>query len=708
MVTLALVFCGVLSAQGSEEHPFFRVQGYPAWSKMTAEQLQVDMTAALEETQLQLNELNSVTPEAATFENTFVAYARQADNLLHVQGYAEHLLNVRPDEALKQAQLQGLSRITRFVSENAANFRLNKVMRAAAQTPWAQELDADQRYYMKLMLDTVRRMGADLTPEQMVRKSQIEEELLRLEKQFEQNLEEGYAGWKLVITDAAELAGLPKFMMQRAAVKARAAGLPQPAWLITLTDRLAEAVLVFCEVVETRRKCWAGYSGGGTIQQIDNEGILRRTFELRHELATLMGFRHYADLQAEQRMMGTAENALAFVDDMLAALKPAYDAEIADYLKKLETAKGSPLGTPSAWDIFYYTQRLPDEPGQQEPYMPAEKVLNGMLQLWSRLLGLDIRERETAHVAAHGVCPEGKVEVWHPDVRVFEVRNAADGVHLGSFYLDLYPRVGKRMGCWCVPLQFADPGPQGKIREPNLAAMVTNITPPVGGTLHLLSSSDVHELFHESGHLLHMLLGHSRLPGTPSADVEPDFVEVPSLLAECWLGVPEVLASLASYSAEGKLVTVELARQIIAAGSRRKVEPLVRSLCLAKLDLELNMHYHDKYRNRPLDEVAAELLAPWRIPCSTPEPCELRSTTHCMSSLYAASYYTYAWSEAMAADIFTRFKAEGALNPATGAAYRKAILNRGSSRPAADMFRDFMGRAPDPAALIEQYTGRRK
>jgi Zn-dependent oligopeptidase len=245
-------------------------------------------------------------------------------------------------------------------------------------------------------------MGADLTPEQIKRKAQIDEELLKLEKEFEQRLMTGHNTWQLVVTDAAELRGLPESWMNAAAANAEAAGIEQPAWVLTLADNTAEAALVFCENEETRRKCWLGYNGGGTKHQIDTEDILHRTFELRHELAQMMGFRHFADMQAEQRMTGTAEKAVAFVDGMLAALKPAFDAEMATYLKNLEKAKGSPLAPLQPWNVFYYTQRLADEPGMSPalvmPYLPMESVLSGMMQIWSKMLEVEFEERQTACV----------------------------------------------------------------------------------------------------------------------------------------------------------------------------------------------------------------------------------------------------------------------------------------------------------------------
>ena len=154
-------------------------------------------------------------------------------------------------------------------------------------------------------------------------------------------------------------------------------------------------------------------------------------------------------------------------------------------------------------------------------------------------------------------------------------------------------------------------------------------------------------------------------------------------------------------------VAAELRRYSQASGKEltavNPIEMHMRMLCASKLDLELHMHYHDKYKDRPIDEVAQDILKPWLFPYTEQPPSEIRTMSHTMAESYAAALYTYKWSKMLAADAMTRFKNEGVLNPATGADYRRYILERGSSVPAMQQIRDFLGRDPDPAALIERY-----
>ncbi len=665
---------------------------------MTPQQLQVDMRAALDEAKEQRQLILQVTPETATFENTFLAAARANVQQRQVQGYMMHLMNVASTPELMQAQNAIQGELARFQAESAEESAIADLLAEVAKAPWVQKLSPARKRFVQQALERQQKSGARLTPEQRRRMAEINQEVRNLSLQFHKNLSAPSARWELEITDPAMLAGMPEHWMKRAAELAKKRGIAteeKPAWLIIQGN--AQAVLTYCDVEETRRQCWLGTS---TYLQ-ENEELIYRTMELRHECAQLLGFNSFADMQASERMTGSGKKALEFVDGMLNALKPLYDTEKAAYLERLSKAKGSPIIQLNPWDEAYLSRHAPAPSargfnlGELIPYLEAERVLCGMMQIWEQILGIRISEQPTAHLKPGTPCPAGSVEVWHESVRFYTVHDTKTGRHLGSFYLDLYPREGKRGEGWTTPLRFGHDG------EPHLAAIVANITPP--GTPHLLNHGDMYVLFHEFGHLIHMLLGHPELSEYHAMSVEKDFIEMPSQLQEQWIWEPEALATFAVHHKTGEPLPAELARELYESRYKSSVSATMRMLCHAKLDLEINLYFHEKFKGRPLDEVAAELLEPWQLPYSAPTPSDMRSVHHTMNPGYAASFYTYIWSEAMSMDAFSRFKAEGILNPATGAAYRKCILEPGGCKPALELFRDFMGREPDSKAFIQRF-----
>lgn len=687
------------------EHPFFKKHLLPVWSKMTPQQLIVDARAALQKSQHELAAIAKLRSEDATFENSFLAYARASADLKQVQGYMMHLMNVKSSSELMEAQRIVSAEAARFQAESPHEEKIAQLLESLRTASWMETLTPAQQRLVQSILQRLKMNGSQLTQEQRLRKAQISEEIRKLSLEFHHNLANSYQHWELIIRNPAELAGMPEKWMSNAAKAAQAKGYAtpeSPAWLINLTNSPAHPVLYHCTIEETRKKCWQGITSTGTAHALDNEPLIYRTMELRHELARMLGFKHYADMQAQTRMTGSGETALTFVNGLLDALKPQYDAEVAEYMQRLSQAKGAPLPRLAPWDETYLAHRAPAptspafDSGRITPYLEAERVLQGLFNIWEHMLAIRIEEKPASCLKQGEIAPAGHVEVWHPAVRFFEVHDSTNGTHLGSFYLDLYPRQGKRGDGWTTPIRFGDS------HEPHLAAIVTNITPP--GNPHLLHHGDMYVIFHEFGHLMHMLLAHPELPEHCAMSVEHDFIETPSQLQELWIWEPTALATFARHHQTGQPLPAELAEKLAASRRRANVSDTIRMLRHSKLDLEMNMYFHEKFKDRPLDEAAAELLSPWQLPYSHPVPSDMRTVHHTMNPGYAASFYTYIWSEVLAVDAFSRFQQEGVMNPDTGLHYRRTILEPGGSKPALQLFRDFMGRAPDSAAFLQRFV----
>lgn len=695
------------AAVSAAAHPLFRTQLYPAWSAMTPKQAITDTEAAVLLAEQRLAALCALTPQQMTFRNTFLAYGEAVAELEQTQQYLHHLTTVKRDPALQQVQAYLMGALTQFDAVLMQNERIWQVIKTASEQPWVQTLPPQQKRIVEQIVQHFIHSGAALSPQQKERKAAINLELGKLAMQYGRNVQESSAAWYLLITNPEELRGVHPSAMAAAQADALAKGFStpeQPAWLITNTGGLAMDVVGTCHVAETRRKCWEGMQGIGSGPKYDNAPIIARMMELRHEYARLIGYDNYADFKASERMMQDGQTALDFVDGLMRELKPAFDKEnelLLEYMSRLMQQKVTQI---APWDERKYASMMAGEhfafnTASVRPYLEKERVLKGLFALCGQLYGVTYKELPTAsipHAAAHGY-----VEVWAPGVKCFAVHDAATGQHLGSFYMDLHARAGKRAGAWCMPLRMGDGAGETGVEEPHLAALMANFSPAPSGQAVLLSHPELQILFHEFGHMMHYMLGHPGYRIHCSPSVAWDFAELPSQLLENWAWQPEVLATFAYHHETGAPIPQEYLEKLAASRYFMQATHNMRSLRIAKLDLEMHMHYAEHFAGKDLDAAAADMLAEYTPPFSVTAPCVLRNLLHCFQGGYAAGYYSYKWSETLAADAFLRFRQVGLFNADAGAAYRKAILEPGDSRPAVDLFREFMGRDVDPDALLK-------
>lgn len=160
--------------------------------------------------------------------------------------------------------------------------------------------------------------------------------------------------------------------------------------------------------------------------------------------------------------------------------------------KELETlfhfakSKGFQGDALSLWDVPFWSERLREakyefEEEQLRPYFPLESVQTGLFNLAERLFSVKIEPAQA------------ETEVWHPDVKFFNVKDVASGQKIASFYLDPYSRPGeKRGGAWmdvCLQKSRA-------VGHLPVAYLICNGSPPVGGKPSLMTFREVETLFH--------------------------------------------------------------------------------------------------------------------------------------------------------------------------------------------------------------------
>ncbi len=690
-------------------HPFYQDKPYPAWSQMTSDKALADAREGIRLAYERIDAISKVKPHEATFENTFLALAYSSVEMDQAMGYVHHLSSVMDSPQMRSVQEELIPELNKLSAYINANDALWAVIKNAATQPWVKQLSPQKQRFVQQTVDSFHDSGADLSPEKKARKAEIEQELSTLTLAFGKNVLDSTNAWELIITDPAELAGMSEDWMARAKADALAHGYgseDKPAWRITLEFTSYGDVLSDCTVEATRKKCWEGQCSIGNSGKFDNAEIVARVMVLRRELAHLLEFDTYADLKTKRRMVGGGDNALAFIDGMMDKVKPAFEAECAQVLDYVSRCRGEKVTALNPWDRRFYLNKMSKElynfdPESLRPYQECENVIKGMFSIFSGLYNVTITELPTVCLKPGEPCPEGKIEVWHPEVRLFAVKDAATGNHLGSFYLDIFPRATKRAGAWVLPMRYGTPAKDGKPHAPHLATLSGNLTAAVGDGPALFSHYDVETIFHEFGHMMHCMLGDTELEAHCGTSVTWDFVELPSQMTENWTWEPAGIATYAFHHETGEPIPAELVQKLNASRYFLPATDNMNQLCVGKLDLEMHMNYASLFEGKNLDDATNELLAPWRIASTVPSPSIMRHLTHCITGGYAAGYYSYKWAEVLAADAFTRFKNEGVMNKATGADFRKFILSVGDSKPAADAYRDFMGRNPNPDALLQ-------
>lgn len=697
------------AAVTSVAHPLIQWKVLPQWSQLTPKQMMTDIRHCLALSRARLDAICTISPEQATWDNTFGAFESMDHELDTALRLFHHLANTMDSPEMRQAEETMTPEITEFTSSIVANEKLWQVLRAAASQAWVKDLSPEKQRYVQLTIDSFRDQGADLTPEAKARKIQIEKEMAALEMVFDKNVLDSTKAWYHLITDKAQLAGMSDTWLAKAAAAAAKHGFgtqENPQWLITLQTSSVMEVLRHCEVENTRKICWLGRNTIGNTPEHDNAPIVAKIMELRCEMAKLLGFNSFADFQNIRRMSGSGEAALQFVDGVMQQLRPTFEKECHQIIAFASQKSGKKLDSIPAWDLPYYRTAYDQEfnkmdPDALRPYFVFENVYRGIFNLYEHLYGIRI-ERQAAAVRKPGdTLPKGTAEIWHPDVLLFKVTDKQSGDHLGSFYIDPFPRDTKQAGAWILGLHYGLQDPKTGKHTPHLATLCANVTSPTADKPALLSQLEVTILFHEMGHMMHCMLGNTELKTHCGTNVTRDFVEMPSQLAENWAWTPEGLAFYAHHYQTGKLMPQELQQKLFNSRYTLPSLEFIRQLCIAKLDLEMHSHYTTQFQGKNLESATCNLLDSWCIPGSNSAPSIIRRLKHCISGGYKAGYYAYQWAEVLSADGFSRFKNEGITNPTTGAAFRKTILSQGNSQDPLQLFQNFMGRKPNPNAHLQ-------
>ncbi len=602
------------------------------------------------------------------------------ERLEYAMSVIRHLESVATTPELRAAFNAVQPKVSAFYSSLPLNEDLWKAIQRYAATDEAKALTGTMKRYLAKTVDSFKRHGAELPPEGKARLKEIDVALTEVTTKFSENVLDSTNAYELIITDEKQLAGLPPAAV--AAARASAESKEKTGWRFTLHGPSYIALMTYLDDAVIREQVWQAYNTRATVAPHDNRPLLAKILELRKEKARLLGFRDFADLVLDDRMAHTGDTAQKFLDDLRVRTEPRFRDENA----ALEAFAGQKL---QPWDVGYWAEKQRaalydfDEEALR-PYFSLQNVVGGMFQIFGRIFGIRVEE-------------ETGVPGWDAEVRCYAIRDAATGANLGSFYSDWFPRENKRGGAWMDSLLTGNPAEQ----RPHLGLICGNLTPPVDGKPALLTHREAETIFHEFGHLLHHLLSRVEVRSLAGTSVPWDFVELPSQIMENWCWERESLDLFARHWQTGERLPEKLFQKMKRAKTFRAANNQMRQLGFGIVDLALHRNWDG---HSDVVKYARSILAPFAAAPLPDDYAMIAGFTHLFSSPvgYGAGYYSYKWAEVLDADAFTRFRKEGVFSETVGRDFRDKILARGDSEDPALLYRSFMGRDPDPNALLER------
>jgi oligopeptidase A len=672
-----------------DANPLLSVEFRVPFDRIHAADVQPAVAELLRAARERLNAIAGA-PEPRSFPNTMGALDELTEPLDFAMGVIRHLESVATYPELRAAYNAVQPEVTAFYSSIPLQQPLWQAIKSYAATDDGKRLGGERRRFLDKTMETFRRHGADLDPAGKKRLEEIDVELTQVTTKFAENVLDSTNAFELLITNEADLAGLPPTAVTSARESAARKG--QEGWRFTLHAPDYFAVMTYLDNAGIRRKIYEAYAVRGTEGKWNNRPLIDRIVELRAEKARLLGFQNFADLVLEDRMAHTGDRAMTFLDDLKARTERRFREENQELLEFRRSIEGAGAPALEAWDVAYYAEKQRaalyafDEEALR-PYFPVERVVAGMFNLVNRLYGIAVVE-------------DASVPVWDPQVRYYNVRDES-GEFLGGFYADWFPRENKRGGAWMEALITGGPAPDGF--RPHLGVICGNLTPPVGGKPALLTHREVETIFHEFGHLLHHLLSRVEIRSLAGTSVAWDFVELPSQIMENWCWEREALDLFARHWETGEPVPEELFQKMLRARTFRAANTQMRQLGFGYVDLYLHTRFSPERDGDPVAFTRRILqeFSPAPLP---PQHAMIAAFSHLFSSPvgYGAGYYSYKWAEVLDADAFTRFRERGIFSREIGREFRGCILSKGDSEDPAELYRKFMGREPDPEALLQR------
>lgn len=627
---------------------------------------------------------NSAKP---TFENTIEALEFNDLDLSRVLGVFYNLNSAETNTMLQEIAVEMAPMLTAYGNYVSLNVVLFERVKTLYIKRAELNLDPEQDRLLEKTYKGFVRQGANLTQIQKEKYCDITTELSELGVKFDQNELAATNAFELVITDSADLSGLPASIIEAAREDAQAKNIDR-GYLFTLHYPSYVPFLKYSDNRDLRQRMWMAKSTlCSTGDKNDNQQIVKRTAELRLELANLLGYATYADYALEERMAQTPAKVYSFMQELVDKSKKYAENDLNE-IRNFATELGF-KETLMPWDLAYYdekfvTERYNINDEMTRPYFQLDKAEQALFMLAERLYGIKFVENS-------------EIPIYHPDVRAYDVVDQ-NGDFLAVLYCDYFPRAGKNSGAWMNTFREGYIYNDQEVRP--VITLVNNFTKPTSGTPSLLTFDEFTTMLHEFGHGLHGIFAKGRYSSLTGTNVYRDFVELPSQIMENWAYQKEYLDLWAVHYQTGEKMPDELIHRIIESKNHMAAYANLRQLSFGFNDMA--WHTISAPVTEELIDFERAAAASTQILPQVEGTMMSTAFGHIFAGGYAAGYYSYKWAEVLEADAFSKFEAAGIFNPDVARSFRENILSKGGTRHPMELYINFAGAEPTVEPLLRK------
>ncbi|WP_291584636.1 M3 family metallopeptidase [Bacteroides sp.] len=626
-------------------------------------------------------------PEAPTFANTILAYEKSGKLLDRVTTVFGNLRSAETNDDLQTLAQEMMPLLSEHSNNISLNEELFKRVKAVYKQKEQLDLTPEQTKLLENIYDGFIRRGANLQGEAKKQYRQLTKELSSLTLQFSENNLKEINNYQLVLTDKAQLAGLPESAIEAATETAREKGVE--GWVFTLQAPSYIPFMTYADNRDLRHELYMAYNTKCTHNnEYNNIDIVKKLVNTRMAIAQLLGYEDFAQYTLKKRMAEDSDAVYNLLNQLLEAYTPTAKKEYQEVQELARQEQGADF-TVMPWDWSYYSNKLKDKKfnineEMLRPYFELEKVKEGVFGLATRLYGITFKKN-------------ADIPVYHKDVDAYEVLDK-DNKTLAILYTDFHPRTGKRAGAWMTEYkgQWIDEK-TGENSRPHVS-IVMNFTKPTENKPALLTFDEVETFLHEFGHSLHGMFANSTYESLSGTNVYWDFVELPSQIMENFAIEKEFLNTFAQHYQTGEKLPEELIKRMVDASNFNAAYACLRQVSFGLLDMAWYT------RNTPFEgdvkEYEQQSWAKAQILPVVKDACMSTQFSHIFAGGYSAGYYSYKWAEVLDADAFSLFKQKGIFNREVAESFRNNILSKGGTEHPMILYKRFRGQEPTIDALL--------